>query len=121
MTNNRFLAGIRYAWSGIAFAARHERNIRFHLIVTLLIVVLGWWFGLTVGEWAAIVGMIGLVLSLEMVNSALEYLIDTLRPRFHLQLKVVKDMLAGAVFVAALAAAAVGFLIFMPYALRAVS
>ncbi|MFH1430007.1 MAG: diacylglycerol kinase, partial [Candidatus Uhrbacteria bacterium] len=69
-------------------------------------------------EWAVLVIVSGSVLVLECCNSAMERLIDLLKPRLHGYVKEVKDVMAGAVLIASLVAVAVGVVIFAPYILR---
>lgn len=106
--------GFSYAWNGIKEIAQTERNFRIHLLATLLTITAGFLFKLTMVEWAIIVLTIGLVLMAEVTNTAIEKLIDYLRPEIHPAAKIIKDVAAGAVLIAAIITAVIGLLIFLP-------
>jgi len=76
----RFLASVRYALSGIALAVRKERNMRIHLIATAVVVLLALWIGLRPVEWAVLLALFGLVIGLELVNTAVERVVDLVSP-----------------------------------------
>ncbi len=104
----------RFAIEGIRYALRTQRNMRIHLVIALAVIVAGGAFQLSGAEWAIIALAIGAVLHAELVNTALEALVDHVAPSFQPWAKVAKDCSAGAVLVVALAAVAVGVSIFAP-------
>jgi diacylglycerol kinase (ATP) len=108
-----FLKSFVWAGNGIRVGAR-GRNFRVMLVVGFGAVALGTWTGLTPAEWAAVLGCCGLVLGLELVNTAGEALVDALQPEQDPRYGRVKDLLAGAVLLAAVFSAAVGAVIFWP-------
>ena len=112
------LRSFRYAWQGIRGCVGREQNLSFHLIVTVAVVALGFALGITRGEWVAVCLCIGLVISAELFNTAIERLVDLVSPQRHPLAGQVKDIAAGAVLVCALAAIAVGLIIFVPYLTR---
>ena len=112
------LRSFRYAWQGIRCCVGREQNLSFHLIVTVCVVVAGFAFGITPGEWAAVVLCIGMVIAAELFNTAIERLVDLVSPQRHPLAGQVKDIAAGAVLVCALAAIVVGLIIFVPYLTR---
>lgn len=112
------LRSFRYAWQGIRGCVGREQNLSFHLIVTVAVVTLGFGLGITRGEWVAVCLCIGLVISAELFNTAIERLVDLVSPQRHPLAGQVKDIAAGAVLVCALAAIAVGLIIFVPYLTR---
>ena len=112
------LRSFRYAWQGIRQCVGREQNLSFHLIVTVLVIGAGFAFGITPGEWTAICLCIGLVVSAELFNTTIERLVDLVSPQRHPLAGQVKDIAAGAVLVCALAAIAVGLIIFVPYLTR---
>ncbi|MBP2078161.1 diacylglycerol kinase family protein [Oceanobacillus polygoni] len=114
MKDKKRKIGFSYAWNGIKEIAKTERNFRIHLLATFLTVAAGFLFKLTMVEWAIIVLTIGLVLMVEVTNTAIEKLIDYLRPEIHPTAKIIKDVAAGAVLIAAIIAAIIGLLIFLP-------
>ena len=104
-----------YAAKGITLVAREERNFRIQLVIAGLVVILMLVLGIPALEMAVLSLAIALVLVLELLNSVLERLVDILKPRIHHYVEDIKDMMAGAVLVASIAAAVIGFLVFWPY------
>ncbi len=103
-----------WAWRGVLVLLRTQANARIHVTMALLVVVAGWFFGITRGEWCAVVGAIGLVLTAEGINTAIEATVDLASPDRHPLAERAKDVAAGAVLLASLAAAIIGLLIFVP-------
>ena len=108
-----FLKGFVYAWKGIAAGAA-GRNFRVMLAAVAGVIVLGCFLEISGVEWALLTLSMGLVLALELLNTAGEKLVDILSPDHDPRYGMVKDILAGAVLVSALAAAIVGALVFLP-------
>lgn len=108
-----FWKGFVYAWRGIA-AGASGRNFRVMLAVTAAVIPVGFYLGMSPQEWALVSLATGLVLGLELVNTAGEKLVDILSPGHDPRYGKIKDILAGAVLLASVAAAAVGVLIFWP-------
>jgi len=104
----------RYAFRGLADMLRTQPNARFHLAASVVVAGAGFWLEISRMEWIAVVVCMALVLALEAVNTALEYLTDLVSPEYHPLAGKAKDAAAGAVLVAAIAAAVVGGLIFLP-------
>jgi len=103
-----------YALKGIKAVFGKEANMNIHLIMTALVVICGFLFMISPTEWMLCIACFGLVISLEMVNSALENLVDLVSPEKNKLAGKVKDIAAGAVLVAAICAAIVGLIIFVP-------
>lgn len=103
-----------YAIRGIATLFQTQRNARIHLAFLLLAVVCGIVFEISPGEWCAVLLAAGLVLAAEALNTALEFLADVVHPEQHPGVGRAKDAAAGAVLIAAIAAAAVGAIVFVP-------
>lgn len=112
------LRSFHYAWKGIRHCIGKEQNLSFHLIATVCVIVAGLLLDITRLEWVAVVLCIGMVIAAELFNSAIERLVDFVSPQFHPLAGHIKDIAAGAVLVCALAAIAVGLLIFIPYLTR---
>ena len=104
----------RYAFSGMADMFREEANVRIHCIVAVLVIVAGFLFRISATEWLAVAVVIGLVISAEAFNTAIERLADVVQPDRDDRIRDVKDLAAAAVLLCALAAAAVGLIIFLP-------
>ena len=97
-----------YAFEGIFTCIRNERNIKIHCTVAILVVIAG------ATEWCICLTLFGLVIALELVNTAIESVVDLVTTERKPLAKVAKDTAAGAVLVAAIMAAIVGLIIFVP-------
>lgn len=106
-----------YAWHGIWCCIGKEQNLSFHLIATVLVIGAGYFFQITRTEWAIVLLCIGIVISAELFNTAIEKLVDLVSPQRHPVAGQVKDIAAGAVLVCAFTAMIVGLIIFLPYIL----
>ena len=112
------MRSFKFAWKGIMTCAGHEQNITFHLLTALVVVMAGIFFGITRAEWLAVIICIGIVITAELFNSAIERLVDMVSPQWQSTAGEVKDIAAGAVLVTAIAAAIVGLIVFVPYLLN---
>ena len=109
-----FLRSFHFAFQGIGYALRTQRNARVHAGVACLVIAAGIYFRITTVEWAILALTIGFVFSAEMINTVAELAVDLLTQHYHPMAKVAKDVGAGAVLVAAIAAFGVGVAIFGP-------
>lgn len=105
----------KYAFQGILAALKEEPNLKFHLLVGLLVVVMGFLLGVSQRDWLLIIILIGLVISVELTNTAIEAVVDAFVEEAHPGAKLAKDISAGAVLVVALSALIGGIIIFWPY------
>jgi diacylglycerol kinase len=112
---SRLIRSFSHAFKGILFALRNEKNFQIEITGAVLAVILMLFFPLTGLERALIILSIALVLTLELTNTALERVMDILKPRIHPYARVIKDVMAGAVLFVSLAAVAIGIAIFLPY------
>jgi len=110
----RFLHSFKHAAVGIATVIKEERNMKIHLILGFIVVVLGFVFDISRMEWILVLLSIGGVISLEAVNSAIERVVDLVTEEHHPLAKNAKDMAAAAVFLFAIVTILVGVLIFVP-------
>ena len=109
-----FFNRVKFACNGwLQFFAK-ETNGQIQLFVAILVCIAGWFLQISQTEWMIVLGCIALVLSLEMVNSAIEKLCDHLHPEFHKQIGIVKDIAAGAVLWASFISVITGLIIFLP-------
>jgi diacylglycerol kinase len=109
----RLIKSFGFAVNGIKFCLQ-EPNFKIHLGFALLATLLGFILNISLAEWALVALCIGLVLALEMINTAIEQLCNIVYPGFNPLIKMVKDVSAAAVLVVAIAAAICGFIIFIP-------
>lgn len=114
MAKNRIIS-FKYALEGIWVALKDEPNLLIHLVITLLVILLGFYFNISLFEWLILVLTFGLVISLELTNTAIEEAVDSFTESEHPSAKKAKDVAAGAVLIASITAVIIGLLIFLPY------
>ena len=111
MRSQNILESFRFAFSGLWYALCTQRNTRIHLTIAAIVVALGIWLRLSLTQWAVLTLTIGFVLVSEMLNTVAETLVNLISPGFHPLAKVVKDVTAGAVLLAAIISVIVGLLV----------
>ena len=111
----RLFKSFKYALRGLIKTFREEQNLRVQSIMGLGALLLGWYLGISRIEWALLIFAIGIVILMEIVNSAVERITDVLKPRINFYVKEIKDIMAAAVLLASLAAVLIGVIIFGPY------
>jgi len=104
----------KFAINGIKTAFSSEKNLKTHLAIALLVLIAGWYLELSMMEWMLLIFCIGTVISMELLNTAIEYFVDFYSPEIHPQAGKIKDIAAGAVLVVALMSVAIGLIIFIP-------
>lgn len=109
------LKSLAHALRGVDHLVRTQPNARLHLLAAVLVCAAGVYFGLGRAEWLWISVAIALVWSAEAFNTALEQLADVLHPAQHAGIGRAKDVAAAAVLIAALGAAVIGLLVFVPH------
>lgn len=113
----RFFRSFIYAIRGIFISFHGQRNLKVQLGVAVLTAGAGFYCGITSVEWCMVCLAIGLVLGLELLNTAIEELVNLVMPDIHPQAGKVKDIAAGAVLTASVMAVLVGIIIFRKYLL----
>lgn len=108
------LKSVRYAFNGALYLFKTESSIKIQLFIAVFVTITGFYFEISKTEWMCQVAMIGLVMSIEGINTAIEYIADFVHPDHHSSIGRIKDIAAGAVFIASLAAVAVAFIIYIP-------
>lgn len=108
------IKSFNYAFNGLKLVFQEEVNAWVHLFAIIFVVALGIVFKISGAEWVYISLSIGLVFSLEIVNTAIEFLADFVSPEKNEIIKKVKDLSAAAVLFASFAAMAVGIIVFLP-------
>lgn len=104
----------RYAFAGLVYVLRTQRNAWIHAFVSTLVFLMCFWLRLSPQDWAIIILTIAIVWTAEFINTALEAIVDLASPQQHPLAKVGKDVGAAAVLIAAMAAILVGLLIMGP-------
>ena len=115
MKKQSWAFSFRCALNGIFYALSTQRNMRVHALMTLVVLGWGWYFSISRLEWVALILTIGMVLTAELINTALEKAVDLITLKRHPLAGLAKDLAAGAVLVTAIIAVIVGVLIFFPY------
>lgn len=113
MDLRKYLRSFGYAFEGIITASK-EQNLKSHIVSAVIVILAGYFTGLSRTEWYIVLLLIALIFALEMINTAIERVVDLASPNFHPLAKQAKDIAAGAVLVFALFSAIIGLLIFLP-------
>lgn len=106
----------RYAWQGIVVSFRSEANLRIHVFIAVLVLICGFMFKISIQEWLICILCFGLVISMELMNTVVETLVDYISPEEHPLAGKAKDIAAAAVLVSAVFSAIAGLIIFVPKA-----
>lgn len=109
------IASFGYAIKGILKLLKSEPNFQIEVVVAAVVTIAGFLVELTTTEWLFQVAAIGLVLSSEALNTAVEKLADTVQPERDKRIELVKDVAAGAVLLTSIAAVIIGVIIYSPY------
>jgi len=104
-----------YAFRGLFKTLHEEQNLQIQSAAGLVVIILGWYFKIENWEWLILILVIGLVILMELVNSAVERVTDVLKPRLDSYVKEIKDIMAAAVMLASVIAVIIGLIIFLPY------
>lgn len=103
-----------YAFKGIDDVISSEPNMKIHVSVAILVVIMAFLLKISRIEWIILVLLIGLVLAAEVINTTVETLVDMYTKEYNEKAKVVKDTAAGTVLILAITAAIIGLMIFVP-------
>ena len=109
---DKFLKSFVYAFNGLRFTFKTQLNFRMHCLATIAVVLLGLYTKLNLTEWLFIIISIAVVMILELVNTAIEKIVDFISPQQNPKAGVIKDVAAAAVLVASIMAMTVGLIIF---------
>ncbi len=107
-----------FAVTGLAYALRTQRNMKIHLAAALCTVGFGFWYAVSSVEWLILAVTIMAVIVSELMNTALEAVVDLASPGIHPLAKTAKDVAAGAVLISAISAVIIGCIIFYPKIFR---
>ena len=108
------LKSIGWAFKGAIRLFKTEASIKVQLFVALLVTIAGFYFEISKTEWLFQIAMIGLVMSIEGINTAIEYMADFIHPERQKTIGHIKDIAAGAVFIASISAIIVAAIIYYP-------
>ena len=107
-----------YAFNGLKILLREEPNSRIHLVASICTIIAGILLKVSLNEWIALVLAMGFVITLEIVNSAIENIADFISPGRDDMIKKVKDLSAAGVLVSAITALIIGLIVFLPKIIR---
>ena len=110
----RLINSFGYAIKGIITVYKTEQNIVIHSIVALIVIFLAYYLKVSNIELCLLVLVIALVIAFEIINTALEYVVDMAMPNIHPMAKMAKDASSGAVLITAIASIIIGLIIFLP-------
>ena len=106
------LRSFKHAFRGLKTTIKTEATFRLHIFIAILVILFAWQRQVDEKSWLILLLVIAFILSLEIINSAVERLVDILAPRTHAFAKEIKDLLAAMVLLASLFALVVGLIIF---------
>ena len=110
----RLINSFKYAFDGLKYAFLYEQNLTVHILATIIVIIMGFLFKISIQEWLVLFLIIGLVIATELINTSIEATIDLITDEINPLAKVAKDTAASAVLVFGLTALIVGALIFLP-------
>lgn len=109
-----FLRSFKYAFEGIVTGIKEEQNMKIHISIMILVIVFGIMLKISKIEWIICIALFGLVISMELINTAIENTVDLITKENNQQAKIAKDVAAGAVLVSAIVSSVIGLMIFIP-------
>ena len=110
----KLLKSFKYAFDGIYTGIKEEQNMKIHITIMILVIIFGIMLKISKAEWIICISLFGLVISMELINTAIENTVDLVTKEKNEQAKIAKDVAAGAVLVSAIASAIIGLIIFVP-------
>ena len=111
----RFIKSFSFAIAGLKYTFKTQGNFRFHVLAALFVISVSFYLEISKTEWLIIMLCISLVLFAELLNTAIESLVDLVSPEYHKLAEIAKDTAAASVLVLALMSAIIGVIIFLPY------
>ena len=114
----RFLKSVKYSVQGLIFAYRYEQSLWIHGLATILAIVMGFIFGITLFEWAILFVALGAILALELINTAIEAAVDLTTTNIHPLAKIAKDCGSAASFVMSIVSFVISLFVFGPYLMQ---
>ncbi len=103
-----------YAFKGALLLLKTESSIKIQFFIAILMTIAGFYFNISTYEWIVQCLAIGMVMSVEGINTAIEEIADFMHPEHHIKIGLIKDIAAGAVFIASVFAIIIGFIIYLP-------
>jgi len=104
-----------FAFKGLVFFFRNELNAKIHSAISIMVIVSGFYFKLNLFEWGLVSFAIALVFTAEIINTAIEKIMDMVHPEKDIRVGNIKDLAAGAVLFASIVSAIIGLIVFIPH------
>jgi diacylglycerol kinase len=114
MKIKKIIKSFGYASEGVKSSFKSETNMKIHISIMFLVIIMGFLLNIKVSEWLVCVILFGIVISAELFNTAIETVVDMISPEYSKQAKLAKDISAGAVLVLAISSVIIGLIIFIP-------
>lgn len=114
MSKKKLINSFKYALNGFRLAYKKEKNLKIHIIIMFLVIILGIIFKISKMEWIICLILFALVISEELINTSIESVVDIIMPQTNPKAKIAKDVAASAVLVTAIFATIIGLIIFVP-------
>ena len=108
------LKSVGFAFKGMLILIKTEASIKIQAFMAVVVTIAGFYFEISKTEWMVQTAMIGLVMSIEGMNTAIEYNADFIHPEYHKKIGLIKDVAAGAVFIASVIAVVIAGIIYIP-------
>lgn len=108
------IKSIGFACKGAVLLLKTEASIQLQFVIAILVVFAGFYFDISTTEWMLQIFAIGLIMSVEGINTTIEHIADFIHPEHHQKIGFIKDVAAGAVFISAIAAIIIGLIIYIP-------
>ncbi|GAB4165587.1 MAG: diacylglycerol kinase family protein [Winogradskyella sp.] len=108
------LKSVGFAFKGMLILIKTEASIKIQVFIAVVVTLAGFYFNISATEWMVQIAMIGMVISIEGVNTAVEYIADFIHPDHHPKIGLIKDISAGAVFIASIVAVIIAGIIYLP-------
>ncbi|XMO85936.1 diacylglycerol kinase family protein [Algibacter sp. AS12] len=108
------LKSVGYAFKGAVLLLKTEASIKIQFVIAIFVTILGFYYNISSTEWIVQILAIGLVMSVEGVNTAIEEIANFIHPERHDKIGLIKDIAAGAVFIASVFSSIIGLIIYIP-------
>lgn len=112
--NKNFISALKNALNGIIYIIKNEMNIKIELLITVIVIIAGVVFKISILEWEILILTIGFVIFAEILNSVIEKIVDFITEDYNEKAKIIKDMSAGFVTINSLVSVIIGILMFLP-------
>ena len=110
----KLINSFKYAFEGLVVAIKEEQNLKIHIFIMIMVILCGIFFKIKKIEWIVCILCFAIVIGGELINTAIETVVDIAMPEINEKAKIAKDVSASAVLVSAIASAVIGIIIFIP-------